>query len=321
MKILIWNINQRSSNCIKSLPLFVVEEIMQQNADIVVLTELGALNDFKETVLYKTLSKNYYIETNSKKNMDGNKIMIGVSKKIVNNYKGKFLFVDDEFTNTPNNEVYPNYLHVDLNLGNITLSIIGVRIRIANRDRKDYLCRKAQIKNLLSHTKKQQLKNVIIVGDFNNSRIMGDMNKTYNDVKHLYRYNSKGNESALYDTYNYHILKDAFANENYAISTPSKGNQYSFYKNNYGYKLDHIFTKGLNSTEPTYSWDFVHHHHEYYYDNRTNQLNYSPNPPFPDHAMLISNIITSTYICTKCGKNIIELGEFSIPPNCEECKD
>lgn len=35
MKILIWNINQRSSNCIKSLPLFVVEEIMQQNADIV----------------------------------------------------------------------------------------------------------------------------------------------------------------------------------------------------------------------------------------------------------------------------------------------
>ncbi len=321
MKILNWNLNQRSSDCIKSLPPFVVKEIMQQKADIIVLTELGVLKDFKETVLYKTLSKKYFIETNSEKNMDGNKILIGVSKKIVNNYSGNFLFIDDEFINTPNNEVYPNYLHVDLSLRNITLHIIGVRIRIGNGEREDYLCRKVQLKNLLSHIENQQLENVVIVGDFNNSRIMGDISKTYNDVRHLYRYDRQGNESVLYDTYNYHILKDKFANESFKVSTPNKDSQYSFFIDNFGYKLDHIFSKGLIITEPTYSWDFTHCNHDCNCDKKPYHINYSPVPPYPDHAMLIANIITTIYTCPKCGNNIIELGEYSIPPSCDECQD
>lgn len=291
MKIIAWNINQRSSKRLDAIPLFVAKEIMQQDPEFFVLTEIGRSNesDLKNSTIYRMLSTKYYIETNTEKTI-GNKILIGIRKKLINNDKDSVIRIDDEFDGFSEYEEYPNYLHVDVCFGNITLSIIGVRIRIGNGDREDYLCRKEQIKNLLSHIKEQQLENVIIVGDFNNSRIKGDMNKAYNDIKQLYRYNSECDESVLYDTYNYHILKDAFINENFVISTPSKDSQYSFYINNYGYKLDHIFTKGLDIKESTYSWDFIHRNFEHYYDNRTNQINYTPSPPFPDHAMLISNI-------------------------------
>lgn len=322
MRFIGWNINQRSSNRIGAIPPFVAKEIMLQEPEFFILTELGkpTETDLKDSVIYKILSTKYFIEINSEK-IIGQKILIGISKKLVNYNKECIVHIDDEFDDSSSSEKYPNYLHVDVILGNITLSIIGVRIRIGNGEREDYICRKVQLENLLLHIKNQQLENVIIIGDFNNSRIMADMSKTYNEVKHLYRYNSKGNESVLYDTYNYHIFKDKFANEDFAISTPSKDSQFSFFKNNYGYKLDHILSKGLNTTELTYSWDFVHRNHEHYYENKENQFNYSPNPPLPDHAMIISSIITTTYICTKCGRKILEMGEFSIPPSCEDCID
>ncbi|MDF2821177.1 MAG: hypothetical protein K0R15_1618 [Clostridiales bacterium] len=326
MKILAWNINQRSSSRIEDIPPFVAEQILLEDPEIFVISEFCKTTEscLKISHFYKILSEKYIIHMNSEKNTDDNKIMIGVNKTIVDKDFERVIRVDDEFDNSSfNNGCYPNYLHVNVSLGNKVLSIIGVRIRVGKGDVNDYLFRKIQIQNLLSHLQDRKLESVILLGDFNNGRIKGDITKTYSEARELYHFNDKRQKSVLFDTYNYHILKDDFTNSNYEISTPTQDNQFSYFDKftGFGYKLDHIFSKGLTVSEPTYSWDYIHCIHDCDCDKATYHINYCPTPPYPDHAILIADIITTTYICTKCGKNITELGGYSIPTFCQDCDD
>lgn len=87
MKILAWNINQRSNN--KKIPHLICKTIMDSNADIVVLTEfISVANKENIRIIQETidvsLRDNYCIIYNieSKEGDRSNSILIATKKKL-----------------------------------------------------------------------------------------------------------------------------------------------------------------------------------------------------------------------------------------------
>ena len=138
----------------------------------------------------------------------------------------------------------PNFIHVKLP----ELNIIGIRVRtLAN-----YTNRKDQVLSVTNYIESKKLKKVLFLGDFNNSAIKGDSTKCYEEVREKYHWTSKNEVSDLYDTYNYHILKDLLPKD-FSIYTPEG---YSWKK----FKLDHLITDLKIVDMKPYIWtDFSDH--------------------------------------------------------------
>lgn len=195
--------------------------------------------------------------------------------------------------NTIRNE-QPNFLQVDMVVDGELISVIGTRIRVT-----DYPKRREQILSLIDHINTLPNRNIIIVGDFNNSKIYGNESKFYlgkDGVREMYHYTSDGNLNDLYDTYNYHIMKNDFMNIGMTVFTPP-GKQYSwgYTIDKYGnltngcFKLDHIITKNLNVQNAKYCHSFIKNYTKEK-EWKFNNGKYTIIPPFPDHAILIADV-------------------------------
>lgn len=300
MKLLVWNINHRSSG--RGIPKFVSEEILKPNIsedpqsypDIVVLTEfLSAANANSENIkIFKdSLSEKYYTFCNEKRDMErekANGIFIAVKRGFAE-IKG----VPNEDLNTYyQKEDQPNFLQLDIVVDGKPISIIGTRIQVGGAmTRSAFIERRQQLVSLVEHIVKLGNKNIIVAGDFNNAKIHGDEAADYLTVRDNYHGKDKNEPLVSFDTYNYHIMKGVFATAGLMVFTPP-GKQCSCGfkldrdgKPDNGYlKEDHIMTKNLKVENLKYCDDFI----EKYKDERA--IRDDITPPFPDHAILTSDV-------------------------------
>jgi exonuclease III len=293
MKLLVWNINQRSSG--KEIPPFVSEMIMDFNtdADIVVLTEfLSAANANSEKIkkFKDSLSKKYYTFCNEKRDKErekANGIFIAVKKGFaeINGAPNEDLKTDCK------EEDQPNFLQLDIVVEGKPISIIGTRIQVGGGvTRSAYIESRLQLISLVEHIVKLGNKNIIVAGDFNNAKIRGDEAADYLTVRDNYR------GKVTFDTYNYHIMKGIFATAGLTVFTPP-GEQYS-----YGFKLDrdgkpdngcfkedHIVTKNLKVENSKYCHSFIEN---YKIDKewRKKKYEYVIVEAYPDHAILTADV-------------------------------
>lgn len=282
LRIMEWNINGRSGySCAYAIPPFIADIIVKQKVDIVVLNEFVLTAGW--SYLKNVMEKEFILYTSTYVTGQ-NGIFIAVKKNIDGLDSNATKICSDIDSDQPEK---PNFLQVTVNYKSNLLTIIGTRIRISDSSKVDYQERKVQIDSLVDHSADIK-NNVIIIGDFNNSKICGDENKSYNDVKESYHYTSRGELSVLYDTYNYHIIKDTFEHHGFSVFTPNKG-KWSWvdsYKNKY--KQDHIISRGVRVSEKEYSWFYVNKDNGYGYlkqeDYKSNLVGY------PDHAILTADI-------------------------------
>jgi len=305
MKLLVWNINQRSSG--QKIPPIVSKVIMDSNADIVVLTEcVSSINEENIRIIQGSidgpLSEKYVFRYNiERKECKGsNGVLIAVKKVLKEKNDAKIasktkIIRKIEKMNTARTE-QPNFLQVDMVVNEEFFSVIGTRIRVT-----DYEERREQLRSLIDHLNTLANRNIIVAGDFNNGKIYGDESKFYlgkDGVRESYRYTSRGKLNDLYDTYNYHIMKDDFANIGMTVLTPP-GKQYSWgYQidrdgnlDNGCFKVDHIMTNNLKVENSRYCHSFI----EDYTREKEWKLNkdkYTIAPPFPDHAILTADVGT-----------------------------
>ena len=303
MKLLVWNINQRSSG--QKIPSFVSKVIMDSKADIVILTEcISATNEENirsiQGFIDGPLSDQYVFRYNvERKECEGsNGVLIAVRKLLEEKNDAKIISETKiiskiEKINTVRTE-QPNFLQVDMVVNGELLSVIGTRIRVT-----DYEERREQVRSLIDHLNTLANRNIIVAGDFNNAKIYGDESKFYlgkDGVRENYRHTSRGELNTLYDTFNYHIMKDDFANIGMTVFTPP-GKQYSWgYKidkdgnpDNGCFKLDHIITKNLKVENSRDCHSFMK---DYTRDNewKLQKDKYTSDSPFPDHAILTADV-------------------------------
>jgi len=304
MKLLVWNINQRSSG--EEIPPFVSEMIKNTNADIVVLTEfLSAANaNSKKIKKFKdSLSEKYYTFCNEKRDKErekANGIFIAVKKGFaeINGAPNEDLKTDYK------EEDQPNFLQLDIVVEGKPISIIGTRIQIGGGvTRSAYIESRQQLISLVEHLVKLGNKNIIVAGDFNNAQIHGDEAADYLTVRDNYRGEDINEPLVTFDTYNYHIMKGIFATAGLTVFTPP-GEQYS-----YGFKLDrdgkpdngcfkedHIVTKNLKVENSKYCHSFIENYkidkewERRWRNRRKKKHEYVIVEAYPDHAILTADV-------------------------------
>ena len=151
MKILEWNINQRSNyNGLGFIPEWLNEEIKKTDADIVVLTEFYKTENWLSTLAYKLCEYNVFTNTNE----NGNEILISVKKEIK--------VVDTK--ELPDDILSGNFLQIKILIDGKLYTIIGFRVRAENGEGKE-----KQFKELIDYLKGIEISdsNVIVIGDFN----------------------------------------------------------------------------------------------------------------------------------------------------------
>lgn len=284
IKIMTWNINQRSGNR-DNIPDFVIGEI--KKVDIAIITEFKRphekLGEFEKDL------KEYWLCYSPA--TCHNEILIAVKKELTAEP------IIEEFDKEDGEK--PNFLQIYITINKIPLRIIGARIRIRNDSRIDYIERKQQLFNLICELNKVGNGQFIIGGDFNNLKLNGDQKKTYCEV----RGNYKGKNS--YDTYNYHILKNSLLATGLLLHTP-EGEQNSCgftldgktneWDNGY-LKNDHfVTTENIKLSNVEYNKNFITPENGYVKPNikiKRNSNGYwetEINPPYPDHAILTANL-------------------------------
>jgi exonuclease III len=308
LNVLTWNINQRGGSRVKSDVSkescgFITATLTEQNADVVILTEFYRDNECG-TCLIKELQNLGYtisilpedtrelIKKNAPKGRGArngiNEVLIAIreSKKLDVRTKAQGdmsvagIFYSGELYKN-NATTVPNFLQVNIRHRGEHIIVIGTRIRVCNGDKQDFLMRKHQLDHLLAYLSKLPVDvPLIVTGDFNN----GFMYPTPGYVTETLTYAQARPsyllaESNMLDTFNYHIMRDAFAAHDMQLHTPD-GKSFSWgflAKNKWkGYvKADHFVTRGMTVTDITYS---------------THLFNKNTKPPYPDHAILTANM-------------------------------
>lgn len=154
-KVIGWNINQRSGMG-KGIPQFVIDELIDQNADIIVLTELFQ----HSTIGYFWAEMERAGYQHAVTQNDGtNEVGILWKKDVYT-----FLAVDDSVVTTMKNN-HPNFLPVDLEDQNgQLLTVAGFRIRMV-----DYSQRAEELEFVVNKAKEKKHP-VLMIADCNNLR-------------------------------------------------------------------------------------------------------------------------------------------------------
>jgi endonuclease/exonuclease/phosphatase family metal-dependent hydrolase len=319
MELFVWNINQQSSG--QGIPRFVSEVIMESNADIVVLTEfISAAHKENIGKFIENLSEKYDSRYNEDRDKErrANGILIAVKKGFAEIISPAIERLVTHFSE----QDQPNFLQAEIVVDGKPITIIGTRIQIDCKKsqsksqeirREEYNERRAQLLSLIEHINALENKNILIAGDFNNTCIHGkringklmpgEEEKKYSEVRKYYRGKDLTEQLDTFDTYNYHIMKDDFVNNEMTVFTP-KGEQYSHdFKFNDkkeilsdGYlKEDHIITKNLKVSNLKYCHSFIENHKneivwEQKWNRRKRGCEYIIDCPYPDHAILTADV-------------------------------
>lgn len=270
--ILEWNINQATDRYGKNdIPDFVKRELINKNADIIILTEFCFCKNSEAFIQSVFSELGYDFRATENKKHGQNEVLIAWKKEL-------FVIGDVEITETTKGNNKPNLLVVHLKKISNDMKIVIAGLRITM---KPYEKRKEQMVFALEQLKKYE--NVIIGGDFNNLRRETDV-KEWNldviqDLCHNYKFNP--------------------------IHTPKGQSIYQEEGTSIAYEFaeDHFITKGKNVDMRKYYYDrgFTRNNQEIYlfggdfqvYNNNINKVTWSI--PFgsgiPDHAMIMGKFV------------------------------
>ncbi len=274
MKILEWNINQRAKAMSSdNIPSFISSAILEEDPDFFVLTEFYQV---KELEKFKLSLSEYQILTTENTQHHQNDVCIGVKNQYPDIQIASLMESRRE-------NPFPNFLHVIVELeNNITLNIMGVRIRIpAYQDRDVALAseenqtyRLEQFCHLQSYIAYVQ-EPAVLVGDFNNYR-RGHGPATMAMLK--------GETPEQTTIFNMHILEERAAELGYVMDTP-EGISWGKENENIKYQIaqDHAFSKGVTITNLVYEDNFMKFAPEIY---DAQGIRGVPTP-YPDHKMLV----------------------------------
>ena len=257
IKILLWNINQRSSISSR-IPQVVVEEIMKHNPDIFVLTEYVKSQNHMNIVEQIT-DKGYTVLSDPRYIKGVNEVLIACK----NGYR------IDSVSILPINEKNPNFLGATLSVRDIKINIVGTRIRTSGGKSQEELDQNYKEKKIQLESLKNHLRNIqgttIVAGDFNNG--------SFKEGETICEYKKRG---VARQFYSYPLVRQEMEEIGYFVNTPKEG---------YSWKecaLDHLCTNKCTAKDVLYDWSF------------TKNSQYCPNKVgYPDHAILSANITIS----------------------------
>ncbi len=299
LSFLEWNVNARTGyeNYIVPVTL-IANEIIQKQPHIFVLTEFVCAAGWVD--LKHILEKEYDIyESPYIPHQNG--ICIGIKKNVGIVYFGE----TNQIINTRNKNFTPDFYEIKVKINNKVVSIIGTRIKIdckkANskieKERHDeQKDRFKQFEQLLEYI--ISLDNVLLLGDFNNSRIIGDEEEI--DTLKIYQYYE--NKDSIY--YNFqkirqHVYKKSSNKIHVHKPTGLMSSVGAFWNGKTAmppienlaqiHKYDHIITNFKVIDESVvYEWDFLANYTFENFEYRGN--NSIIKAGFPDHAMLVGKV-------------------------------
>ena len=289
LKVMEWNIGARTGRPGYSVPVnLIVNQVLEQRPDIFVLTEFvqaGGWLDLKEI-----LAREYDLSI-SPYQPHQNGICIGIRK-------GSGICVSEN-ENARSDAGGPDFHEVVVRINGKPVSVIGTRIRIGADSRKisEQKRRFEQFLRLVEHI--APLENVLVLGDFNNSRILGDEHETdakkiacaYEGKASLYHNFQKMQAALMEKTGGKFSLRTAegpmpsvgafWDGRNRKASAPEPNEDQR-------HKYDHIITNAdLGVQEVKYDWKFVKSYgREKFEDGEHPDIRAG----FPDHAILLAEI-------------------------------
>lgn len=262
-KVIGWNINQRSGLG-KAIPELVVKELLDQNADIIVLTEV-VNNDSLSLFVQKMREVGY--ESAISKNENTNEVCILWKADLY-----QLLTVDDSLITAKEND-NPNYLMVKLKDKEYKeFNVVGYRIRVGSKEStNEYEGRARQMKIV---TDKLATLNgpTMVITDSNNLR-----------------------RGATRKEWNLSVLDSMLSRVGFKRNTPDGSSIYAetAVSPEYEFAEDHIITNGIEVADVQYDRDFVKRDTEVYmwgkdFTKRIEGTSFYKQirVGFPDHAIV-----------------------------------
>lgn len=225
-KVLGWNINQRSGLG-KEVPELVVQELLDQDADIIVLTEV-VKNDSLPAFIQKMNEAGY--ESAISRNENTNEVCILWKKELYH-----LVLVDDSLITAKDND-NPNYLMVRLTDDDKEFNVVGYRIRVGNKEStEEYKCRARQMK-IVTNKLSELTEPTMVVTDSNNLR-----------------------RGATTKEWNLSVLDTMLAEVGYERNTPNGSSIYADrpVSTEYEFAEDHVITRRITISDVQYDRDFV----------------------------------------------------------------
>lgn len=282
-----WNINARSGYGNYVIPVNIISnEILYNSPDIFVLTEFiqsAGWLDLKHILeKYYNVYENDYVPHQ-------NGICIGIKKNVGIEYVDEVQYIP----NANRNLCAPDFYEIKVKINNRTMSIVGARIKIDckkaySKDKKERLSEQQdrfnQFKQLAIYL--STLQDVIVIGDFNNSRILDNyigLDSEYYNYQKVYDFikTISKDRIKMYSPQSTLSSVGAFWNGKTAMSPIEDSTQV--------HKYDHIITDFKVIYESLiYDWSFLDHYTFENFEYRGN--NSIIKAGFPDHAMLVGKV-------------------------------
>ena len=275
LKILNWNVNQRSGLG-EQIPDVVINELKHLDADVVCLTEYK--NHFEFCEQLKSLGYSLFMYPEYIEKFQ-NEILIAIKTKFVTLPK---------LTTFPKEDMFPDFLHLQIDFEGAPLHIIGARIKIATINNtlpynrklpllvKDAKERLLQIEYITEYVRKLN-GNILLMGDFNN----------FHYFEHQKIDSWEHDKEFLQNYYSYPLIVEKMRAVNLATYSPT-GNYDEVYSwvnpkiradNIKRYiRNDHLFSNLAEISDIKYSWEF------------TKNPKYQSKVGVPDHAILTAAV-------------------------------
>jgi endonuclease/exonuclease/phosphatase family protein len=275
LKILNWNVNQRSGLG-EQIPDVVINELKYLDADVVCLTEYK--NHFEFCEQLKSLGYSLFMYPEYIEKFQ-NEILIAIKTKFVTLPK---------LTTFPKEDMFPDFLHLQIDFEGTPLHIIGARIKIATINNtlpynrklpllvKDAKERLLQIEYITEYVRKLN-GNILLMGDFNN----------FHYFEHQKIDSWEHDKEFLQNYYSYPLIVEKMRAVNLATYSPT-GNYDEVYSwvnpkiradNIKRYiRNDHLFSNLAEISDIKYSWEF------------TKNPKYQSKVGVPDHAILTAAV-------------------------------
>lgn len=262
LKIIEWNINHRLGYSKKPMPIWVAEEIKNQQPDIAIITECSIrVPNWKEVRSDAFGLDKYWLFSSNNNQVNNNDVVIAVnSQKIDVISHSSFLAKD---------HTAPDHLQLKCQMkgtGNL-FTIVGLRIHAMDISDKDKMNQLQLVLNSISE------ETVIIAGDFNCNR-------------RSFIENGRWNIATI----------DKLIKSSYIRKTPEGASWARDVdsQDTYCFALDHFLVKGIRDFEiKPYYRSFVNREPDIYKWGKDfqAQCNWDKNQvpsPYPDHAILIA---------------------------------
>jgi hypothetical protein len=226
-KVIGWNINQRSGVG-KEIPGLVSEELLEQNADIIVLMEV-VKNDSLSLFMEKMQSNGY--EAAISNNEKTNEVCILWKRELY-----RLVTVDDSLITTMDND-NPNYLMVVLkDQDDQEFHVVGYRIRVGSKDSKDEYAFRARQMRIVTDKLSELSGPAMVVTDSNNLR--------------------RGTKAK---EWNLSVLDSLLDEVGYKRNTPTGSSIFAANpcQEEYEFAEDHVISNGVHITDIRYDREFV----------------------------------------------------------------